>query len=82
MLEPQDDSGVTGPSALRRRSTKLFVVHCAVLCALVGLAISAHASSALISDAVQAEFVATNMATPAPMQLARPAVVTRTEREN
>jgi hypothetical protein len=67
---------------MRRRSAELFVVHCAVLCALVGLAISTHASSVLISDAVQAEFVAPNMASPAPMQLAQPAVVTRTEREN
>jgi hypothetical protein len=73
MLEPQNDSGV---------ASRRVAVHCAVLFALVGLAISTHASSALISDAVQAEFVASNMAAPAPMQLARPAVVTRTEREN
>ena len=82
MLGPQNDSGLTGERTLRRGSAKLFVVHCAVLFALVGLAISTHASSALISDAAQSEFVASNLATPAPMQLARPAVVTRTEREN
>ena len=81
MLGPQNDSGLTGERTLRRGSAKLFVVHCVVLFALVGLAISTHASSA-ISDAVQAEFVASNMTTAAPMQLARPAVVTRTEREN
>ena len=57
MLGPQNDSGLTGGRSLRRGSAELFVVHCAVLFALVGLAISTHASSALISDAVQAEFV-------------------------
>jgi hypothetical protein len=81
MLEPQNDSG-SSHDVLRRGSAQFFVVHCAVLFALVGLAISTHASAALISDAVQAEFVASNMTTPAPMQLAQPAVVTRTEREN
>ena len=82
MLGPQNDSGSRSQRGGRRGSAELFVVHCAVLVALVGLAISTHASSTLISDAVQAEFVASNAATPAPMQLARPAVVTRTEREN
>ncbi|HTO64749.1 MAG TPA: hypothetical protein VMM15_26270 [Bradyrhizobium sp.] len=81
MLEPQNDSGLTGGRSSRRGSAELFVVNCAVLFAVVGLAIGTHASSA-ISDAVQAEFVASNMTTPAPMQLAQPAVVARTEREN
>ena len=82
MLEPQNDSSLTVGRTLRRGSAQLVVIHCAVLLGLVGLAISANASSALISDAVQAEFVASNMATSAPMQLARPAVMARTEREN
>jgi hypothetical protein len=52
------------------------------LFALFGLAISNHASPTLISDAVQAEYAASNMTSPALMQLAQPAVVARTEREN
>jgi hypothetical protein len=80
MLEPQNDSGVASRRA--NKPGELFTVHCAVLAALVGLAISTHASSTLISDAVQAEFVASNMAAQAPMQLAQPAVVARTAREN
>jgi hypothetical protein len=81
MLEPQNDSSSTVGRTLRRGSAELLVVHCALLLGLVGLAISTHASAALISDAVQAEF-ASNVATQAPMQLARPAVMARTEREN
>jgi hypothetical protein len=82
MVEPQNDSDLTSRGVLRSRSAELFVVHCAVLVGLVGLAISTHASSTLISDAVQAEFVAPNMTVQAPIQLAQPAVVTRTAREN
>jgi len=82
MLGPQNDSGESSGRALRSKWGELFVVHFAVLFALVGLAISNQASSTLISDAVQAEFVASDMTAPAPMQLARPAVETRTAREN
>ena len=78
MVGPQNDSNLAG--ARSRRG--MFAVQCAVLFALFGLAISNHASPTLISDAVQAEYAASNMASPAPMQLAQPAVVTRTEREN
>jgi hypothetical protein len=83
MSKSQNDSGLTVDHRLRRGSAELLVVQCALLLGLVGLAISSHESSTLISDAVQAEFVASNVATtPAPMQLAQPAVVTRAEREN
>jgi hypothetical protein len=81
MLGPQGNSGSAGGAARSKRS-ELFIVHCAVLFALVGLAISNQASSTLISDAVQAEFVASDTAAPAPMQLAQPAVETLTAREN
>jgi predicted benzoate:H+ symporter BenE len=63
-------------------SPRFLVVHCAVLFALLGLAIGNSGTSALISETVQAEFVAPDLGAAAPMQLARPAVETRTARAN
>lgn len=81
MLGPQNDSSLASRRALQKPG-ELFLVHCAVVFALVGLAISNHASSTLISEAVQAEYAASNTTVTAPMQLARPAVETLTAREN
>jgi len=75
MLEPQNDSGQVDRRALQKRPGELLVVHCAVLVALVGLAISNHASPTLISNAVQAEYVTADLKAAAPMQLvAQPAI--------
>ncbi len=63
-------------------SPRLLVVHCTILFAVLGLAVGSTGTPALISDTVQAEFVASNPASPAPMLLARPALETRTARAN
>jgi len=52
------------------------------LFALLGLVVGGSATPALISDAVQAEFVASNPGSAAPILLARPALETRTARAN
>ncbi len=77
----QIDSNTASQRTPETNSRRLLVVHCAVLFALLGLAIGNSGTSALISDTVQAEFVAPDLGA-APMQLARPAVETRTARAN
>jgi len=61
---------------------KLLVVHCAILFAALGLAIGKTGTPALISNSVQAEYVASYPGTAAPMLLAQPALDTRTARAN
>ncbi len=82
MLSSQNVSSQFDRRASQGKLGQLFVVHCAVVFGLVGLAMTSHASAALISDAVQAEFVASDVQAPAPMQLAQPAIETRTAEEN
>jgi hypothetical protein len=63
-------------------SPRLLVVHCAILFAALGLAMGTGGTPGLISDSVQAEFVAANPGSATPMLLARPALETRTARTN
>jgi hypothetical protein len=76
------DSSVADQRVSRNNSPRLLVVHCTILFAVLGLAIGLTGTPALISDTVQAEFVASNSGSAAPMQLARPALETRTARAN
>lgn len=63
-------------------SPKLLVVHCAILFAVIGLAIGNTGTPTLISDSVQAEFTASNPGSAAPILLAQPALEMRTARAN
>jgi hypothetical protein len=76
-----NDSSAAGRRVFANGSPRFLVVHCAVLCALIGFAIGNSGTSALISQTVQAEYVAPDLGA-APMQLARPGVETRTARAN
>jgi hypothetical protein len=76
-----NDTSAAGPRVFANGSPRFLVVHCAVLSVLLGLAIGNSGTSTLISETVQAEFVAPDLGA-APMQLARPAVETRTARAN
>ena len=64
------------------RTPKLLVVNCAIIFALLGLAIGKSGTQAMISDSVHAEFVAANPGTAAPILLAQPVLETRTARTN
>jgi hypothetical protein len=81
MWFPPNHSSSAGRPVSESNSPRFLVVHCAVLFTLLGLAIGNSGTSALISDTVQAEFVAPELST-APVQLAGPAVETRTARAN
>jgi len=63
-------------------SPRVLVLHCTLLFAALGLAIGMSGTPALISDTVQAEFVAANPGATAPMLLAGPALQSRTARAN
>ena len=63
-------------------TSKLLVVNCAIIFALLGLAIGKSGTQAMISDSVHAEFVAANPGTAAPILLAQPVLETRTARTN
>jgi len=76
------DSTIADQRVSRNNSPRLLVVHCAILFAVLGLVIGKSGTPALISDTVQAEFVASNSGSVGPMLLARPAVETRTARAN
>ena len=78
----KSDSNVADQRVSGTNSPRLLVVHCAILFAVLGLAIGESATPALISDTVQAEFVVSNPGATAPMLLARPALETRTARAN
>jgi len=81
MSFPQNDSNTAGGRAFESNSPRFLVVHCAVLFGLLGLAFGNGGTAALISATVQAEFVAPEQST-ATVQLAGPAVETRTARAN
>jgi len=76
------DSNTADQRVSGTNSPRLLIVHCAVLFAVLGLAIGKSGTPALISDTVQAEFVASNSGSAGPMLLARPALETRTARAN
>ena len=76
----QNDSSTT--TSRVSGTSKLLVVNCAVIFALLGLAISKSETQVMISDSVQAEFVAANPGAAAPILLAQPALETRTARTN
>jgi hypothetical protein len=76
------DSSVATQRTSGNNSPRLLVVHCAILFAVLGLAIGKSGTQALISDTVQAEYVASNPGSTAPMLLARPALETLTARAN
>ena len=76
------DSSVADQRVSRNNSPRLLVVHCTILFAVLGLAIGKSGTQALISDTVQAEYVASNPGSAAPLLLARPALETRTARAN
>jgi len=63
-------------------TSRLLVVNCAIIVALLGLAIGKSGTQAMISDSVHAEFVAANPGTAAPILLAQPVLETRTARTN
>ena len=75
----KNDSSVTN---LVSGTSKLLVVNCAIIFALLGLAIGKSGTQAMISDSVHAEFVAANPGTAAPILLAQPVLETRTARTN
>ena len=81
MAFPQNNSSLAGRQLSGSNSPRFLVVHCAILFALLGLAIGNGGTSALISATVQAEFVAPELST-APVQLAGPAAETQTARAN
>jgi len=76
------DSNMDDQRVSTTSSPRLLVVHCAILFAVIGLAIGKGGAPALISDTVQAEFAASNPGSSAPMLLAQPALETRTARAN
>ena len=76
----QNDSSTTTPRA--SGYSKLLVVNSAIIVALLGLAIGNSGTQIMISDSVQAEFVAANPGAAAPILLAQPALETRTARTN
>jgi hypothetical protein len=76
----KNDSSTTTPRV--SGASKLFVVNCAIIVALLGLAIGKSGTQAMISDSVHAEFVASNPGAAAPILLAQPALKTRTARTN
>jgi hypothetical protein len=76
------DTGLVDQRVSGNSSPRVLVVHCAILFAVLGLAIGKTETPTLISDSVQAEFVASNPTSAAPMLLARPALETRTARSN
>jgi hypothetical protein len=76
------DSNVADQRVSGNNSPRLLVVHCAILFVALGLAIGKSGTPALISDTVQAEFVASNSGSAAPILLARPALETQTARAN
>jgi len=76
------DSNMDDQRVARTNSPRLLVVHCAILFAVIGLAIGKAGTPALISDTVQAEFAASNPGSGVPMLLAQPALETRTARAN
>ena len=76
----QNDSSTT--TSRVSGTSKLLVVNCAIICALLGLAISKSGTQVMISDSVQAEFAAANPGSAAPILLAQPALETRTARTN
>ena len=82
MVFSKNDPNVAGQRVLGNNSPKLLIVHCAVLFVVLGLAIGKTGAPALISDSVQAEFVASNSGSAAPMLLAQPAFATRNARAN
>ena len=75
----RNDSGMVDQRGSGNNSPRVLVVHCAILFAVLGLAIGKTGTPALISDSVQAEFAASTP-TSAPILLARPALDTRTAR--
>jgi hypothetical protein len=78
----RNDSGTVDQRISGNNSLKLLVVHYAILSVVIGLAIGKDGTPTLISDSVQAEFVAFNPASAAPILLAQPALDTRTARAN
>ena len=78
----RNDSSTADQRVSGNNSPKLLVVHCAILFAVIGLAIGKTGTPTLISDSVQAEFVASNPGSGAPILLAQPAWETRTARAN
>jgi hypothetical protein len=74
------DSSTTVPRV--SGTSKLLVVNCAVIFALIGLAIGKSGTQAMISDSVHAEFVASNPGGGTLILLAQPAMETRTARTN
>jgi hypothetical protein len=74
------DSSTTIPRVAR--TSKLLVVNCAIIFALLGLAIGKSGTQGMISDSVNAEFVASNPGTAVPILLAQPASGIRTARTN
>jgi hypothetical protein len=77
----RNDSGMV-ERVSGNNSLKLLVVHYAILFAVIGLTIGNTGTPTLISDSIQAEFVASNSASAAPILLAQPAMDTRTARAN
>jgi len=78
----RNDSIMVDQRVSGNNSPRLLVVHCAVLFAILGLAIGKTGTPTLISDSVQAEFVSSNPGSSAPILLAQPALETRTARAN
>ena len=78
----RNDSIMVDQRVSGNNSPRLLVVHCAVLFAILGLAIGKSGTQAMISDSVHAEFVAANPGTAAPILLAQPVLETRTARTN
>ena len=78
----RNDSSIADQRVSRNTSPKLLAVHCAILFAVLGLAIGKTGTPTLISDSVQAEFVSSNPGSSAPILLAQPALETRTARTN
>jgi hypothetical protein len=76
------DSSVADQRVSGNNSPRLLVVHCTILFAVLGLVIGKSGTQALISDTVQAEYVASNPGSAAPILRARPALETRTARAN
>jgi hypothetical protein len=78
-----DKSGKPDDNVQGHRSAGFFALPALVVLALVGLAMMHPAAPNWISDAVQAEFVGTNLAPEAaPIQFAQPARDMRTVKAN
>jgi hypothetical protein len=82
MAFSKTDSNTADQRVSGNNSPRLLVVHCALVVAVLGLAIGRSGTPALISDTIQAEFVASTSGSAAPILLARPALETQTARAN